>query len=149
MRGYAERKVFMRYETALLREAEVLVQKAPDEMLGEEVRCHELARAVGEILGLEVADGHFGFVEHSWLWVRPPVSQLRPWTLPNILDVYVPGAMPQVQLMHMGHTGLPQRYSPHPIRDLVVRDSVVERLIAAMGAPSPRLQQALPHVRIR
>lgn len=137
MRSYAEREVFTDHETDLLHQADSLVQKVPDEIRGQEVRCHELARAVGFVLGLEVADGHFGFVEHSWLWTTPFRGPCGPsWGLPNILDVYVPGAFPQVQLVST-EAGLPHRYSPRPVKDLVIRTDVFETLILIMkGARS-------------
>lgn len=54
------------------------------------------ARFVGARLDLVVQDGYFGFVEHSWLWTGPQPQLI--WQIPNILDTYVPGALPQVQL---------------------------------------------------
>ena len=99
-KSYAERHVFSQHEMGLLDLATNLVLRAPYEINGNVVRCHELARVVGEILGLEVQDGRYGFVEHSWLWTAPPVfkQDKDKVVLPKILDVYVPGGLPQVQL---------------------------------------------------
>lgn len=130
MQGYAELEVFTEREKHLLAAAQRLVTKTPYALDGEPVRCHELARAVGRLLELETMDGHFGYVEHSWLWTSP-LKIGSPWELPNVLDVYVPGAMPQVQLVHM-HTRLPHRYSSRPIKDLEIRIEMVERLIDLM-----------------
>jgi len=83
-----------------------MVAKAPYRWLGTEVRCHELARAVAELLKLTFEDGYYGMVEHSWIWLSPrePLSPL-----PKILDVYVPGRIPQVQLIDP-HIHLPFEY---------------------------------------
>lgn len=62
MEGYAAREVFSPREKELLRMAQMLVEAVPYELDGKIVRCHELARAVGYHLDLEVADGHFGFM---------------------------------------------------------------------------------------
>ena len=109
MKGYAEREVFTERELTLLNMATALVDLVPYELDGEPVRCHELARAVGVVLDLQHEDGKFGFVEHTWLWTSP-LGEIAPWHLPNILDVYVPGSLPQVQLVHM-KAGLPHRYT--------------------------------------
>ncbi len=131
MEGYAAREVFSAQEKALLGSAQAFVSTVPYELLdGAPVRCHELARAVGRLLDLEVGDGHFGFVEHSWLWTTPfPKEPCGPsWGLPNVLDVYVPGALPQVQLVDSA-SSLPFRYSHRSIKDLIIRERVVERLL--------------------
>lgn len=130
MIAYAEKEVFSEREVGLLRLAEDLIRPVPHELDGQLVRCHELARAVGRCLDLEVEDGHFGFVEHSWLWTEPLRSK-HEWRLPNVLDVYVPGSLPQVQLVDMV-SGLPHRYSARQIKGLVIREDVVERLIEIM-----------------
>lgn len=62
-------------------------------------RCHELARAMGRVLELPCEAGYFGNVEHTWLWTRP-LLQGASGKPSNILDVYVPGALPQVQLLN-------------------------------------------------
>lgn len=129
MISYAEDEVFSKQEKALYRKAVEYVKIAPDHIGGEVIRCHELARAVGRVLGLTHEDGRFGFVEHTWLWTRPRGSEefAAPWVLPNILDVYVPGSMPQVQLVRM-ETGLPPRYYLSNVFDVVINEAVVDRL---------------------
>jgi len=56
------------------------------------IRCHELARAVVEIVGGEVRDGKFGPIEHSWIQLKTPCL--------SILDPYQPGTVPQCVLIH-------------------------------------------------
>ena len=120
MKNYAESEIFTPKELQLWRQAVQLVEALPD----EEFRCHELARAVGRRLGLEVQDGRYGFVEHTWLWTTPFKSK---WRLPNVLDVYVPGSLPQVQLINTDRTALPVGYFwGHPRED--IKQDVVERL---------------------
>lgn len=81
----------------LLEAATALVERVPAKARGDWVRCHELTRAVGMILGLPWVDGRFALVEHSWLVV--PDGARRPRLL---LDVYAVGALPQVQLCDEG-----------------------------------------------
>lgn len=95
MKSYAYSR-FSATEIRALQLATVLVNK-----VGEAnflVRCHELARAAASVLGkygdeykYDVVDGMYGPIEHTWL-----VTDRG-----NILDVYVPGREPQVQLIDM------------------------------------------------
>lgn len=96
MRSYSEREVFTPEEMELLGLAADLVRSLPD-LPG--LRCHEVARAVGEVLGLQVQDGKYGWCEHSWLWTRPWMSGSFP---PSVLDPYAVGSLPQVKLVDMG-----------------------------------------------
>lgn len=124
MISYSERKIFTSYEVMLLRRAQVLVAAVD---LGlpvleeHELRCHELARVVGNILGLRVVDGRYGHVEHSWLVVPP-----REYThMGSILDVYAPGQEPQVHLLDLffglGHVNVYQAGEPRTdIREDIV-----------------------------
>lgn len=138
MKGYAEREVFTARQMKLWRRAVELVERVPGvvspstqarwNMADRYVRCHELARAAGRILGLEVADGWYGFVEHSWLWTQPPdrIDGQMLGPLPDILDVYLPGHLPQVQLIHM-YSSLLQQYRPSAPRT-DVNERVVDGL---------------------
>jgi hypothetical protein len=130
VRGYAEQEVFSERERELWDRAAGLVAWAPYEIDGELVRCHELARAVGHMLDLDHEDGRFGFVEHTWLWTDSPSNKkfCPPWAVPNVLDVYTPGSMPMVQLVHMA-TGLPSRYVLTSLNDLEIRNDVIEELV--------------------
>lgn len=135
MIGYAERHVFTMREKDLLRRARLLVERAPYEAFGEPVRCHELARAVGRVLDLEHQDGRFGFVEHTWLWTERLSDKFAPpWVLPRILDVYVPGSLPQVQLVDTA-SGLPPRYYLSNVFDVVIREDVIEEIIQWFRTP--------------
>lgn len=129
MIGYAEAEIFSADELGLYRRAVELIRIVPYRMHGELVRCHELARAVGGELGLPFQDGKFGFVEHTWLWTKPLDADalLLPILTPNILDVYVPGMVPQVALIHMA-SSLPTRYSLAWQSDLVIEEQVVREL---------------------
>lgn len=60
------------------------------------LRCHEVARAVGEMLELQVQDGWYGNVDHTWLWVRNDRDHRG-----AILDVYAVGRLPMVQLVSL------------------------------------------------
>jgi hypothetical protein len=133
MRGYAETDVFSEHELDLLVRAREVVAVLPSESFGEPVRCHELAHAVAWVLSpsfeLEVADGWYGMIQHSWLWTqkleRVDGKALGPF--PNILDVYVPGRLPQVQLVHVS-TALPFEYRRGDPRDDIRKD-VIEHLV--------------------
>jgi len=129
MRPYAEQEVFSTREVELFRQATALVALLPDL---EELRCHELARFIGERLGLEVQDGYFGFVEHSWCWTTPRADDSEYlWRLPNILDVYVPGELPQVQLIHTT-TALPMPYRFGASRR-DIRSDLLAKLATCLG----------------
>lgn len=124
MKGYSEAEVFGRQEIQFLNAAQVLVRKFPShDLTGEWIRCHEVARVVATSLGLQVMDGFYGMADHSWLWT----SELRPFEPPpNILDVYCPGRLPQVQLVHSSNY-LPFEYRRGPERT-DIRQDVIEYL---------------------
>jgi hypothetical protein len=129
MIGYAAQKVFTPRELRLHEQAAALVSLVPDEIGGQLVRCHELARAIGRTLNLEHEDGRYGFVEHTWLWTEPRDRKFCvAWSLPNVLDVYVPGTTPQVQLQNMA-TSLPSRYFLTNVFDVVIRQEIVEEIV--------------------
>lgn len=135
MKGYTARKVLSAEELRLWDHATVLVERIPELRT---LRCHELARAVGHVIGLPVQDGKFGIVEHSWLWLPgeplpDTTDQLSRW--PNILDTYMPGAFPIVQAVY---TGMPlphvQGYKLGPDRD-DIDVATVEWLLKLMRDP--------------
>lgn len=128
MRGYAWHEIFTAEEIRLRAAAARLVEALPYQLGNKPLRCHEVARAVGHMLGLQAVDGWFGMVEHSWLWATPFVP-LSP--LPNVLDPYRPGCHPQVLLLHSS-SHLPFDYRRgDPRKD--VRHAVVRRLIKILG----------------
>jgi hypothetical protein len=136
VRGYAESNLFTAEEVSLYRRAAVLVAIVPDI---PELRCHELARAVGRVLGLEHEDGLYGFVDHTWLWTRPldrtcPMVRNTRIGFPNILDVYAVGSLPMVRLVDCEHTSLPHigwAYRPSKPRNDIDQDQV-DRLVRLM-----------------
>lgn len=122
MKGYSTIHVFNERERRLRYAAERVVSYFPDYMAhategkGAWLRCHEVARAVGDILQLEVQDGFYGVVEHSWCRISRSIgansenvddgNPLRPLRTKSpyleswsVLDVYAIGRLPQVQLV--------------------------------------------------
>ncbi len=108
-----------------------------------DVRCHELARAVGKFISLPHQDGYFEGVEHSWLWTREIETDelsfmyksgalgIRP---PSIIDVYAPGCIPMVQMVDPGAWQLPYRRAYRvgkPRED--IRENVIARLLVEFG----------------
>lgn len=110
MRSHAERERFTREAMAVWADAVDVVRRV-DPKRGDEVRCHELARAVWHTLHklnkhkfeveratLEVVDGQLGSIQHSWLVYTQPTN-LKGLSKGVIIDVYAPGRLPQVQLI--------------------------------------------------
>ena len=103
------------------------------------LRCHEIARAVGGLLGLPVVDGvcltSLGVMEHSWL-------RLPGYT---ILDVYTPDRIPMVQLVST--ECIPFHHGYQAIRNLKpgggpIRLDVVKALQAVMRKAVGRIKKA-------
>lgn len=82
----------------LYKQAVVMVGALPDgdHLNGKPIRCHEMARAAGRVLGLEVVDGVCGAVQHSWLTLKAHQDETE---REFILDVYAVGRLPPVQLV--------------------------------------------------
>lgn len=83
-------------------------------------RCHEVARVVAEYLDtaedlkglkIEIYDGHYGPMEHSWLVLR---DRFKGATYVAVLDTYAVGRLPQVQLVStsVGHALLYEAGDP-------------------------------------
>lgn len=78
--SYSEREVFSTGEIIAFHEAEKMVAAIMSGLPPEDenVRCHEIARAVCDCLNqmsnvvgvLNVVDGKYGCVEHSWIRSR-------------------------------------------------------------------------------
>jgi len=130
MRNYSEYEIFHSKELEHLKKAQELIQLIPDEFMASDwkLRCHEVVRAVGVQLGLQVVDGLYGCVDHSWLLTgfRGPRS--------NILDVYAVGRLPQVQLIDMWYVG-PRHDSLYKPKDdrTDIDCAVVEQLLQFFG----------------
>jgi hypothetical protein len=126
MKTYAERVCFQPSHLRLLSRVEAYVALVSDSW-GNELRCHELARAVqlavnGSEHKLVVIDGHCGPIEHSWLCCSDGV----------IVDAYTPGRLPAVQILDpfVGE----RVYRPGPTRQ-DIRQEIVDRLVAEMRGP--------------
>lgn len=144
MRSHSERSVFDPRHLDLWRRASRLVDRIGDDW-SDELRCHELARAVCRALPVGgdrcfcfVRDGALNAIEHSWIELfldglgQPCVS---------ILDVYAPGRMPQVQLVHDSHV-IARGYKIGPTRS-DVDHCIVRRLLREMthsSGESPALE---------
>jgi hypothetical protein len=115
---YAERSCFRQAHLRLLAHVQACVSRVSNSW-GNELRCHELARSVAEVIDdATVVDGKCGPVEHTWLVLSDGA----------ILDPYVPGRLPAVQLIDpiVGAT-----YRPGENRD-DIRQEIVDRLVMEM-----------------
>lgn len=121
---YVERVCFREAHLRLLSRAEAYVARVSDSW-GDELRCHELARAIHRVVGeheLHVVDGQCGAIEHSWLSFPDGV----------ILDPYAPGRRPAVQIVD---PIVGTAYRPGAPRT-DVQQSMVDRLVLEMcGEP--------------
>jgi hypothetical protein len=145
VKGYSETDVFSAAEQALRSNAERLVAVCPARLFNDVVRCHELARAVAQVMGLptaQVCDGWYGMVNHSWIWTTPRVEFSAP---PNVLDVYTPGRLPQVQLAH-STAALPFEYRRGDRRK-DIRRRVVNHLVGLMMLAAPAMSTPRFHAR--
>ncbi len=103
------------------------------------MRCHEIARAMGRVLKMDVCDGHVGLrfrdprnpqhfmggVEHSWLWTVPfpahgTVQEVDAWP-GNILDPWCMASYPRAQLhsARLELANLVVKYHPGEPRTLI------------------------------
>ena len=119
---YAERSCFHQAHKRALTIVQDLVARVSDAW-GNELRCHELARAVHRVLDdgtIIVVDGHCGPVEHTWLRFSDG----------TILDPYVPGRMPAVQIID-AFVAIAYR-AGEARRD--IRQPIIEKIVAEMRA---------------
>lgn len=121
---YAERSCFQPRHLHVFARVQAIVARVANTW-GNELRCHELARAVHAVVAdstIAVVDGHCGPIEHSWLQFSDGL----------ILDAYVPGRLPSVQIVD-SIVGV--MYRPGPTRtDL--KQSIIDRLVTEMGGGS-------------
>lgn len=134
MISYAERECFNGEELVTWCDAVDAIKRVGT--WGNELRCHELARAMAlhlAILGhnVVVVDGHLFACEHSWLVVLPKRRDEHRSTILDehrsaILDVYCPGRMPQVQLI-AAHFSISRGYEAGSTR-VDIRTDILSRL---------------------
>lgn len=105
-----------------------------------ELRCHEIARVVADMLGLDreehVVDGQYGGADHTWIALDQDVITASGREPRHVLDTYACGRMPQVQLVDI-HFMLPERdgYRPGP-RRTDIRESLISAIITKLRAES-------------
>lgn len=120
---YAERACFRESHLQAFSRVESYVARV-SRAWGNELRCHELARAIHQVVyddgkyTLAVIDGYCGPIEHSWLRFSDGV----------IIDPYVPGRLPAVQIVD---PIVGTAYSPSTPRN-DIRQSIVDRLVVEM-----------------
>jgi hypothetical protein len=139
MKGYSEAEVFTEFDQSELALAIKVIEALPDPLppgtvvlSGESVppgpwRCHEVARAVAQLIGgeLAVVDGQFAGAQHSWIAYREPESKHT-----RILDVYAVGRLPQVQLVDPSWSrGL--GYEPDHLPRTDIDGSVIAYLVSS------------------
>lgn len=138
MRSYSETKVFTPEELSLLERARAYVVRVDESAFDSPIRCHELARAVGKLLGLQYEDGVYsllpeigGGVDHSWLIVPRDFKGERVGC--SILDVYAVGTLPQVRLLDGSSHSVPhgRNFIKQCKRD-DIDEVTVERLVQMM-----------------
>lgn len=136
IKSYAETDIFTEQEIQDYQNSSALVDSLGREF--SDVRCHELARAVGLVLDLPFQDGYFEMVDHTWLWTRELTDKEQSFMYksgnaaagPHIIDVYTPGCVPMVQLVDTNSWQLPYKRSYRPGQTRIdIRDSVVSRLL--------------------
>ena len=124
MRSISESKYISERNLRRFYTAQIAVAMMPDDILGHQNRCHELARAIAPVVDGEVRDGKFGSVDHSWIHLEYQHGA------PLILDVYAVAKLPQVQLLNLSwHVrGLQNCY----VEDDVPRDDIREDVLGVM-----------------
>jgi hypothetical protein len=133
MISYSQKKeIFSAKEVKLFEMATRLVDNLED-IPG--LRCHELARAVGQVLHLDSQDGWFGDVAHSWLWTSKPQSN---FFVPNILDVYSVGCLPMVRLIDMKHIlpyNLAYKWGSYGMHRTDIKERLVSKIAKSLLQP--------------
>lgn len=138
MKSICETEYFGREALRILEQATFAVSLLPD---GEDLRCHEVARAVGSVLSLRVVDGKFGPVEHSWCSL---VDMTGSVSQQFILDVYAVGRLPVVQLLDAtSHATAQVRalFRPGDVRDDI--DTKLVQELQEIIRASPRMVSLL------
>lgn len=134
MIGVNARGTFSNEERYLLKKATEMVRSVDEKAICRHfpvfgnIRCHELARAVGKLLRLRVVDGYvvetFGIGDHSWLLT--PAG--------NILDVYSIAQIPMVQLIHQERHALAKTHQEGRLTlDQPIHKGVIAALVKMMS----------------
>jgi hypothetical protein len=131
MRSYsAKGDVFTERDMMILVAAEHVVAILPDTM-GRRgpTRCHEVARVCAKLMDLEVIDGRYGLVQHSWCLTKDRA----------ILDPYAVGRLPQVQLVsEYGVVGFARNYQPSASLRTDIHTWWVSHMVKKIEASIPR-----------
>lgn len=139
MLTYAEREIFSPEAIAIWVDTVKAVFKVSKDW-GNELRCHEMSRAVYRVLHdisfqnlkrgmmtLHSQDGDLFTVQHSWLVLR----EIKPDNpVCSILDPYCPGRMPGVQLIH-NHFAISRGYKEGDFRQDINWD-IVDKITREM-----------------
>lgn len=136
MLGYAQTDVFSVRSIQAFTIATTAVERVNELVFAELLRCHELARATAAYLKhfgytVRVVDGKFGSCDHSWIVVAGG----------SILDTYVPGSLPLVQLVDTDVSLLPKRYFEGKTRT-DIRDDVVDELLRQMNWQTAKREES-------
>lgn len=141
MTPYVQREIFRHFEQQVFTKVQHLVSRVSNAW-GNDLRCHELARAVhAKLTSLQincarVVDGRIGIVEHSWIELTVPVAQFERDRIGRgeerkvIIDVYCPGRLPAVQLIDSCDVLAPVYQEREPRTD--IRMNVIEALVEEM-----------------
>lgn len=138
MTPYVQREIFRAFEQVVFGRTRRLVGHVSS-LWGNELRCHELARAVHTVLDIgsaRVVDGAIGMAEHSWIEIVVPVADFERKRVGRgdkrtvILDVYCPGRLPQVQLVDPFVLLKPIYEEREPRTD--IRPEIVASLVSEM-----------------
>jgi len=125
MRGFFERAHLTSYLMRCYHMAVCLVEKIDEYDDLSYIRCHELARAVKTTMfgddEAQIVDGLMNSVDHTWILL---------FTHGVILDVYTPGRLPMVQMIHH-HTFIARQYAVGAART-DIREDVVKMLMDKM-----------------
>jgi hypothetical protein len=142
MIGYSERNYFSSPSVAAYRQACALVDRVSSHTSSDgcELRCYELARAVAQHLVMsgftaEVVDGKMWWFDHTWILLSGQEDAA-------LLDVYVPGRIPQVQLIH-DHSSVSRGYERWARPRTDIRHAVVDELTLLMDCKNLIAEEAV------
>lgn len=143
MKSYSELEIFDQSHVDLFHMATRIVAMLPTFSDANRLRCHEVARIVCQLLRrcrpemagrIEIHDGRYGIVEHSWLELVGPKMGQR-----SILDPYCIGRLPQVQLLWWNNMKIPDvhQYKSESHRD-DLHDDLIEEMVSLLTLRTDR-----------